>query len=114
MLIGVQFSPTCQVSKGEVLGKFGVGSESGFCSLDSASLLDVTAASLEEPAVATELEDVEMLSFDELDSEPATGEFANGVLGVESLHAVNAKDAAAIAANVNPQLLKRIFPPILF
>ena len=84
------------------------------CSLDSTSLLDVTAASLEEPAVATELEDVEMLSFDELDSGPAMGVFAKGVLGLESLHAVNANDAAAIAVNEKPQLYKYMFPPFCF
>ena len=119
------------------MGKFGFGSESGFwsmgvvcalleldaeicsleldcgiCELDSASLLDETATSFEEPAVATELEDAEALLLEELDSEPAVGVFAEGVLGLESLHAVNAKDIAAIAVNENPQLLKCIFPPI--
>ena len=57
-----------------------------------------------------------MPSLEELDSVgPATGVFAKGVLGLESLHAVNVNDAAASANSDNPQLFKCIgFPPDSF
>ena len=79
------------------------------CAIGVCALLEIDA---EISELESALLEVGTPSFEELDYVgPATGAFANGVLGLESLHAVNASEIAAIVLNENPRLFKRIFPP---
>jgi hypothetical protein len=62
------------------------------CELDSATLLDETVMLLEEPAVASELEDAKISLLDELDSNEGGGATVS-----ESPQATKVADAAMTA-----------------